>query len=84
MIPILTLPPSGSLPNRSRGPAVWHANPGGMAILQGTCERLATQLDVLSTFLEGPSAEYAEIVPEDSGWSAKENVAHLAGPGFSK
>jgi hypothetical protein len=55
-----------------------------MAILQGTCERLATQLDVLSTFLEGPSAAYAEIVPEDSGWSAKENVAHLAGPGFSK
>jgi uncharacterized damage-inducible protein DinB len=29
-------------------------------------------------FLEGPSAAYAEIAPGDGGWSAKENVAHLA------
>ncbi len=49
-----------------------------MAIAQGTRRRLATQLDVLSMFLDGPSAAYAEIGPEDGGWSAKENVAHLA------
>lgn len=50
----------------------------GMAIPPGTRERLATQLDALSIFLEGPSAAYAEIAPADGGWSAKENVAHLA------
>lgn len=49
-----------------------------MPISQGTRERLATQLNVLSLFLEGPSAAYAETAPEDGGWSAKENVAHLA------
>ena len=49
-----------------------------MAIPRGTRQRLATQLDVLRMFLEGPSAAYAEIAPEDGGWSAKENVAHLA------
>jgi uncharacterized damage-inducible protein DinB len=49
-----------------------------MLISQGTRQRLATQLDVLRMFLEGPSAAYAEIVPEGGGWSAKENVAHLA------
>jgi DinB family protein len=49
-----------------------------MAIPQRTRDRLAIQLDVLNVFLEGASAVYAEIGPEDGGWSAKENVAHLA------
>ncbi len=49
-----------------------------MSIQTGTRERLATQLNVLSIFLEGPAAAYAEIAPADGGWSAKENVAHLA------
>ncbi len=49
-----------------------------MGIPRSTRERLATQLDVLGIFLEGPSAAYAEMAPADGGWSAKENVAHLA------
>jgi uncharacterized damage-inducible protein DinB len=49
-----------------------------MGISRSTRERLATQLDVPSMFLDGPSAAYAEAVPEDGGWSARENVAHLA------
>jgi hypothetical protein len=49
-----------------------------MAIAHGTRDRLATQLDALKLFLEGRSAADAEIAPGDGGWSAKENVAHLA------
>ena len=49
-----------------------------MVISQGTRERLATQLDVLRMFLDGPNAAYAEQAPAGGGWSAKENVAHLA------
>jgi uncharacterized damage-inducible protein DinB len=49
-----------------------------MAIPAATRARLATQLDVLDTFLYGPHAGLAEIPPHDGGWSAKENIAHLA------
>ena len=49
-----------------------------MAISASTRAGLATQLDVLDTFLDGLSARFAEIPPGDGGWSAKENVAHLA------
>lgn len=48
-----------------------------MTVPRGTRERLATQLDVLSVFLDGRAAD-AEIAPRDGGWSARENVAHLA------
>ena len=49
-----------------------------MTLARSTRERLATQLDVLDVFLDGPSAARAETAPDDGGWSAKENVAHLA------
>lgn len=49
-----------------------------MTVPRGTRERLETQLDVVSLFLEGARAGDAEIAPEDGGWSAKENIAHLA------
>lgn len=49
-----------------------------MTIPRGTRERLGTQLDAVSLFLDRPRAADAEIAPDDGGWSAKENVAHLA------
>ncbi len=49
-----------------------------MAIPPSTRARLATQLDGLDTFLDGLNARFAEIPPGNGGWSAKENVAHLA------
>jgi len=49
-----------------------------MAISASTRTRLATQLDTLAVILDGGNAGLAEIRPADGGWSAKENVAHLA------
>ena len=49
-----------------------------MGLASATRERLATQLDAVTVFLDGRGAASAEIAPGDGGWSAKENVAHLA------
>jgi uncharacterized damage-inducible protein DinB len=49
-----------------------------MTIPATTRARLATQLEMLDTFLDGVDAGLAEIPPDDGGWSARENVAHLA------
>ena len=49
-----------------------------MAISASTRMRLAAQLDALAIIQEGPNAGLAEVRPADGGWSAKENVAHLA------
>ena len=49
-----------------------------MAISASTRTRLATQLDTLGVILDDANAGFAEIRPDDGGWSAKENVAHLA------
>ena len=49
-----------------------------MDISASTRTRLATQLDTLAVILDGGNAGLAEIRPADGGWSAKENVAHLA------
>ena len=49
-----------------------------MAISASTRTRLETQLDALAVILAGANAGFAEIRPDDGGWSAKENVAHLA------
>ena len=57
---------------------MFQAKPPRMAIPASTRARLATQLDVLDAFLDGLNARFAEIPPGDGGWSAKENVAHLA------
>lgn len=49
-----------------------------MAIPATTRARLATQLDAVDLFLDGLDPGLAEIPPDDGGWSARENVAHLA------
>ena len=54
------------------------AKGGEMPISASTRTRLATQLDTLAVVLDGANAGFAEIRPDDGGWSAKENVAHLA------
>jgi uncharacterized damage-inducible protein DinB len=49
-----------------------------MAISASTRIRLAAQLDALAIIQDGSNTGFAEIRPADGGWSAKENVAHLA------
>lgn len=49
-----------------------------MAVPAGIRERLARQLDALDAFLEGVDPAAADVPPADGGWSARENVAHLA------
>ena len=49
-----------------------------MAISASTRIRLAAQLDALAIVQDEASAGIAEVRPTDGGWSAKENVAHLA------
>jgi hypothetical protein len=40
--------------------------------------RLETQLDALTRLLDSASPALADVRPADGGWSARENVAHLA------
>ena len=49
-----------------------------MAIAASTRIRLERQLDALPVILDEANARFAEIAPGDGGWSATENVAHLA------
>jgi len=49
-----------------------------MAIPAFTRIRLETQLDALPVILDQANSGLAEARPEDGGWSAKENFAHLA------
>lgn len=49
-----------------------------MPIAKATRARLEGQLDALPIILGGATADLAEVHPRDGGWSAKENVAHLA------
>jgi len=47
-------------------------------IPESTQLRLETQLQALPVVLDPANVELAEIRPQDGGWSAKENFAHLA------
>ena len=49
-----------------------------MAIAASTRIRLERQFDALPVILDEANARFAEIAPGDGGWSARENVAHLA------
>lgn len=49
-----------------------------MAITASTRARLNTQLDALPVILDEANTRFADVRPDDGGWSATENVAHLA------
>jgi len=49
-----------------------------MAIAASTRMRLERQLDALPVILDEASTRFADVRPDDGGWSATENVAHLA------
>jgi uncharacterized damage-inducible protein DinB len=49
-----------------------------MAITASTRGRLTTQLDALGVILDEANARFADVRPDDGGWSATENIAHLA------
>jgi uncharacterized damage-inducible protein DinB len=49
-----------------------------VAIPASTRTRLERQLDALPVIFDAANAGFADIRPDDGGWSASENVAHLA------
>jgi uncharacterized damage-inducible protein DinB len=49
-----------------------------VAIPTSTRTRLERQLDALPVIFDAANAGFADIPPDDGGWSASENVAHLA------
>jgi uncharacterized damage-inducible protein DinB len=63
---------------RSTPPVHRARNDARVPIPQGLHDRLARQLEALTAFLDASNAAAAEVAPADGGWSARENVAHLA------